>query len=80
MLQRVERSGMEGHVFFAAVSITFNQVHFIDFPLSITIFRYTVHEKIVNFMAPRPMNIPPMAPKVFENLFGLKAQKPAVDS
>ncbi|KAG5224683.1 hypothetical protein OIU78_022963 [Salix suchowensis] len=42
--------------------------------------RYTVHEKIVNFMAPRPMNIPPMAPKVFENLFGLKAQKPAVDS
>uniref|UniRef100_A0A6N2LVN8 Apoptosis-antagonizing transcription factor C-terminal domain-containing protein n=1 Tax=Salix viminalis TaxID=40686 RepID=A0A6N2LVN8_SALVM len=42
--------------------------------------RYTVHEKIVNFMAPRPMNIPPMAPKVFENLFGLKAQKSSVDS
>lgn len=42
--------------------------------------RYNVHEKIVNFMAPQPMNIPPMAPKVFENLFGLKTQKPAVDS
>ncbi|XP_024988234.1 putative uncharacterized protein DDB_G0270496 [Cynara cardunculus var. scolymus] len=38
--------------------------------------RYDVHEKIVNFMAPEPMNIPPMAPKLFENLFGLKSQKP----
>ncbi|XP_030527867.1 putative uncharacterized protein DDB_G0270496 isoform X1 [Rhodamnia argentea] len=38
--------------------------------------RYNVHEKIVNFMAPRAMNIPPMAPKLFENLFGLKTQKP----
>ncbi|GFP87762.1 protein bfr2 [Phtheirospermum japonicum] len=34
--------------------------------------RYNVHEKIVNFMAPRPVDIPPMAPKLFENLFGLK--------
>ncbi|KAL0456246.1 UNVERIFIED_CONTAM: protein AATF [Sesamum latifolium] len=39
--------------------------------------RYHVHEKIVNFMAPRPMDLPPMAPKLFENLFGLKTQKPA---
>ncbi|GER48631.1 protein AATF [Striga asiatica] len=39
--------------------------------------RYQVHEKIVNFMAPRPMNLPPMAPKLFENLFGLRNQKPA---
>lgn len=37
--------------------------------------RYNVHEKIVNFMAPLPANIPPMAPKLFENLFGLKTQK-----
>lgn len=34
--------------------------------------RFHVHEKIVNFMAPQPMNLPPMAPKLFENLFGLK--------
>ncbi|XP_010258807.1 PREDICTED: putative uncharacterized protein DDB_G0270496 isoform X2 [Nelumbo nucifera] len=39
--------------------------------------RYHVHEKIVNFMAPEPMNLPPMAPKLFENLFGLKNQKTA---
>ncbi|KAJ8447285.1 hypothetical protein Cgig2_013062 [Carnegiea gigantea] len=39
--------------------------------------RYHVHEKIVNFMAPQPMNLPPMAPKLFENLFGLKTQKPS---
>lgn len=38
--------------------------------------RYHVHEKIVNFMAPQAMNMPPMAPKLFENLFGLKTQKP----
>jgi protein AATF/BFR2 len=38
--------------------------------------RYNVHEKIVNFMAPQPMDLPPMAPKLFENLFGLKTQKP----
>ncbi|KAK7394548.1 hypothetical protein VNO78_15079 [Psophocarpus tetragonolobus] len=37
--------------------------------------RFNVHEKIVNFMAPLPANIPPMAPKLFENLFGLKTQK-----
>lgn len=34
------------------------------------VFRYHVHEKIVNFMAPLPMTVPPMAPKLFENLFG----------
>lgn len=34
--------------------------------------RYHVHEKIVNFMAPEPMVLPPMAPKLFENLFGLQ--------
>ncbi|XP_042501529.1 putative uncharacterized protein DDB_G0270496 isoform X2 [Macadamia integrifolia] len=39
--------------------------------------RYHVHEKIVNFMAPEPMKQPPMAPKLFENLFGLKNQQPA---
>ncbi|KAL5167295.1 Protein AATF [Glycine soja] len=37
--------------------------------------RYNVHEKIVNFMAPLPANVPPMAPKLFENLFGLKTQR-----
>ncbi|KAK1558929.1 hypothetical protein Q3G72_008392 [Acer saccharum] len=37
--------------------------------------RYNVHEKIVNFMAPQPTDIPPMAPKLFENLFGLKTHK-----
>ncbi|KAK6121563.1 hypothetical protein DH2020_044693 [Rehmannia glutinosa] len=31
--------------------------------------RYNVHEKIVNFMAPRPTDVPPMASKLFENLF-----------
>ncbi|XP_050236423.1 uncharacterized protein LOC126686426 [Mercurialis annua] len=39
--------------------------------------RYNVHDKIVSFMAPRPMNLPPTAPKLFENLFGLKTQQPA---
>ncbi|KNA20446.1 hypothetical protein SOVF_052240 [Spinacia oleracea] len=38
--------------------------------------RYHVHEKIVNFMAPEPIDLPPMAPKLFENLFGLRTQKP----
>ncbi|KAK2359369.1 rRNA processing protein [Trifolium repens] len=37
--------------------------------------RYNVHEKIVNFMAPQPVNIPPMAPMLFEDLFGLKTQR-----
>lgn len=37
--------------------------------------RYSVHEKIVNFMAPVPMNLPQMAPKLFENLFGMGNQK-----
>ncbi|XBI62228.1 hypothetical protein VPH35_042884 [Triticum aestivum] len=32
--------------------------------------RYSVHEKIANFMAPVPMTVPPMASKLFENLFG----------
>ncbi|TVT98178.1 hypothetical protein EJB05_56558 [Eragrostis curvula] len=32
--------------------------------------RYHVREKITNFMAPVPMALPPMAPKLFENLFG----------
>lgn len=27
-------------------------------------------------MAPEPMDLPLMAPKLFENLFGLKTQKP----
>ncbi|KAK1262694.1 hypothetical protein QJS04_geneDACA018416 [Acorus gramineus] len=39
--------------------------------------RYNVHEKIVNFMAPLPMNLPPIAPKLFENVFGLKKQEAA---
>ncbi|XP_047938683.1 putative uncharacterized protein DDB_G0270496 [Salvia hispanica] len=39
--------------------------------------RYHVHEKIVNFMAPRPADIHPTATKLFENLFGLKSQKSA---
>ncbi|KAL5798956.1 hypothetical protein ACOSQ2_003776 [Xanthoceras sorbifolium] len=42
--------------------------------------RYNVHEKIVNFMAPLPMDLPPMAPKLFENLFGSKTRKPATVS
>ncbi|AES98142.1 putative apoptosis-antagonizing transcription factor, AATF leucine zipper-containing [Medicago truncatula] len=37
--------------------------------------RYNVHEKIVNFMAPRPANLPPMAPMLFDDLFGLKTQR-----
>ncbi|XVF01097.1 hypothetical protein REPUB_Repub04eG0058700 [Reevesia pubescens] len=41
--------------------------------------RYHVHEKIVNFMAPELMNLPSMAPKLFENLFGLKTQKPTAE-
>ncbi|KAK8698998.1 hypothetical protein V6N13_115097 [Hibiscus sabdariffa] len=36
--------------------------------------RYHVHEKIVNFMAAEPMKLPPMAPKLFDNLFGMKTQ------
>ncbi|KAF7071572.1 hypothetical protein CFC21_076851 [Triticum aestivum] len=41
--------------------------------------RYSVHEKIANFMAPVPMTVPPMASKLFENLFGMGNQKaPAV--
>ncbi|KAL6626537.1 hypothetical protein ACP70R_030263 [Stipagrostis hirtigluma subsp. patula] len=37
--------------------------------------RYHVHEKITNFMAPVPMVLPPMAPKLFENLFGTGNEK-----
>ncbi|XP_020111729.1 putative uncharacterized protein DDB_G0270496 isoform X1 [Ananas comosus] len=39
--------------------------------------RYHVHEKIVNFMPPMPMVLPPMAPKLFENLFGAGNRNPA---
>lgn len=39
--------------------------------------RYHVHEKIKNFMAPEPMSIPDMAPRLFSNLFALKTQRPA---
>ncbi|XP_038976091.1 putative uncharacterized protein DDB_G0270496 [Phoenix dactylifera] len=39
--------------------------------------RYNVHEKIVNFMAPVPAVLPPMAPKLFDNLFGMGNQKSA---
>ncbi|CAK9146197.1 unnamed protein product [Ilex paraguariensis] len=37
--------------------------------------RYNVHEKIVNFMAAQPVDIPPMAPKLFADLFGLRTHK-----
>ncbi|KAF9617511.1 hypothetical protein IFM89_036715 [Coptis chinensis] len=37
--------------------------------------RYHVHEKIVSFMAPDRMNLPEMAPILFQNLFGLKRPK-----
>ncbi|KAK8916287.1 hypothetical protein KSP39_PZI022749 [Platanthera zijinensis] len=40
--------------------------------------RYTVHEKIVNFMAPVAMKLPDMAPQLFENLFGTSNQKSVV--
>ncbi|CAN6460242.1 unnamed protein product [Victoria cruziana] len=39
--------------------------------------RYNVHDKIVNFMAPERMDLPPMANKLFENLFGLRTVKSA---
>eukprot|EP00884_Botryococcus_braunii_P022257 jgi/Botrbrau1/8715/Bobra.0311s0026.2 len=32
--------------------------------------RYDVHDKLVNFMAPRPTDLPPMASQLFSNLFG----------
>lgn len=38
--------------------------------------RYNVHEKIVNFMAPEPMVLPLMAPKLFSNLFGQHNAQP----
>ncbi|KAM0868244.1 hypothetical protein ACQ4PT_041454 [Festuca glaucescens] len=37
--------------------------------------RYNVHEKLANFMAPVPITVPPMASKLFENLFGMGNQK-----
>ncbi|GAB2291027.1 hypothetical protein Dimus_025283 [Dionaea muscipula] len=40
--------------------------------------RYHVHEKLVNFMAPQPMDLPPMAPKLFGNLFGLNTTKSSI--
>ncbi|XP_022843221.1 protein AATF [Olea europaea var. sylvestris] len=39
--------------------------------------RYHVHEKIVKFMAPRPMNLSPDASMIFQNLFGLRTRKSA---
>ncbi|CAK9880778.1 unnamed protein product [Sphagnum jensenii] len=35
--------------------------------------RYTVHDPLVNFMAPELMVLPPMATKLFANLFGQQA-------
>ncbi|CAM6025713.1 unnamed protein product [Sphagnum balticum] len=35
--------------------------------------RYTVHDPLVNFMAPELMVLPPMATKLFANLFGQEA-------
>ncbi|KAL5999315.1 hypothetical protein ACLOJK_040766 [Asimina triloba] len=37
--------------------------------------RYQEHEKLKNFMAREPMNLPSMAPKLFENLFGQQSKK-----
>lgn len=39
----------------------------------IWIDRYTVHGPLVNFMAPELMVLPPMATKLFANLFGQQA-------
>ncbi|CAN7089853.1 hypothetical protein BRARA_I00655 [Brassica rapa] len=36
--------------------------------------RYNVHEKIVNFMAPRRVKIPPNSADLLKNLFGLKTR------
>ncbi|KAL1215075.1 hypothetical protein V5N11_007653 [Cardamine amara subsp. amara] len=36
--------------------------------------RYNIHEKIVNFMAPRPAKIPPNTADLLKNLFGLKTK------
>ncbi|XP_030490386.2 uncharacterized protein LOC115706795 isoform X1 [Cannabis sativa] len=36
--------------------------------------RYDVQEKLVNFMAPLPMNIPPDAQQAFKDLFGLNSK------
>ncbi|KAJ4877465.1 hypothetical protein Rs2_42483 [Raphanus sativus] len=36
--------------------------------------RYNVHEKIVNFMAPRRIKIPPNSGDLLKNLFGLKTR------
>uniref|UniRef100_A0A1J3K0N3 Protein AATF n=1 Tax=Noccaea caerulescens TaxID=107243 RepID=A0A1J3K0N3_NOCCA len=36
--------------------------------------RYNVHEKMVNFMAPRPVRIPPNTADLLKNLFGLKTK------
>lgn len=35
--------------------------------------RYNVLEPLVNFMAPEPMELPPMASKLFANLFGQRS-------
>ncbi|KAG2316783.1 hypothetical protein Bca52824_019905 [Brassica carinata] len=39
--------------------------------------RYNVHEKIVNFMAPRRVKIPPNSADLLKNLFGLKSNRSA---
>lgn len=39
-------------------------------------YRYNVHEPLVNFMAPEPMVLPPMASKLFSNLFGQRTIAP----
>ncbi|GJN32994.1 hypothetical protein PR202_gb21546 [Eleusine coracana subsp. coracana] len=39
------------------------------------LFRYHFHEKITNFMATVPVVLPPVVPKLFENLFGAANQQ-----
>ncbi|XP_010546165.1 PREDICTED: putative uncharacterized protein DDB_G0270496 [Tarenaya hassleriana] len=42
--------------------------------------RYNVHEKIVNFMAPRPMKLLPNTADLLKNLFGLKTARNGLSS
>ncbi|XP_028787176.1 uncharacterized protein LOC114743146 [Neltuma alba] len=37
--------------------------------------RYNVHENVVNVMALESTTLPPMVPKLFGDLFGLKSQR-----
>ncbi|XP_022974840.1 putative uncharacterized protein DDB_G0270496 isoform X3 [Cucurbita maxima] len=39
--------------------------------------RYNIHEKIVNFMAPMPVDLHQATPKLVNNIFGLKQHKSA---